>query len=69
MKILNSSIKDSSDPRIELANQITLAKTLFKDIQNLKKEEDIINKQRDTMEESLFGIFKISERRNGIILI
>lgn len=50
MKVLNSSIKDSNDPRIELAKQITLAKALFKDIQNLKKEEDIINKQRATME-------------------
>ena len=50
MKVLKSSIKDSNDPRIELAKQITLAKTLFKDIQNLKKEEDIINKQRATME-------------------
>lgn len=50
MKALNASIKDSNDPRIELAKQITLAKTLFKDIQSLKKEEDIINKQRETME-------------------
>ena len=39
MKVLNSSIKDSNDPRIELVKQITLAKILFKDIQILKKKK------------------------------